>query len=1767
MQGSRIKQHITSATVGCALVVAALFPAVPAAAQGYCEEWTQVLLDTTYSCVSDPRRDRAFGVESFTWKGHDYVMLNIGNEFVIYNIDDPAYPSLVAESGFEFGTAGDSDYDMVGFDVCDDCRYGILSNKVAQMVIFDLGGGAAPAFAGFTKYEADLLTGMVFNHGTQEYAIGTRPASCNGDSARFAINSASSLQFLQCLEVDGNGIQVQAGQSLHVGGSTFIYVGVGRYGATRVFEVVGTGTSARLEYKSSPSGMRAYYAALSIDENNLMAASANVDGDLVSLWDLQNPAQPVMFWETTKKWAHYVSLRSAGPGVSPVLSVTAGAGINSPSIYLVKPSGPELVDDEFWSDTSEPHNEFQACVLDQGGALSPKGDAFYWSRFSLSQVFDLSNCLGPTPAIADVTVTPATVFPGQTVTVSDGTVGSYDRHALWVDEQPAGIDHGYPTLSETNPHSFNLTIPQDVAADVSYTASISVESNDLTPQVPSDTAAITIDRAPLASFTVAPEAVIVGESVTLSASVTGGTPAAGPTDTATYEWEIWEPGQLTPTTDIGQTVTGLVLGTSGEWLIKLKVNYKHGSSASDPDSDGLYEAVWEDSIVVTSVAAAFSITPPDPLNTEQIVLNGLASKPTGGNLGFSWRVYGPTDRSGDGISPNEYTGCLATYNCVIPSDSLDWGAYDIDLTVTNLDDSETSVAHKTLTVGNGAIQPTFTWTPAAPDIGQNVLFTIGGVQVEVDKATWNMGGAGCDGASSTYECTPGPFAGCNAAAFKYASSGNKVVGLTIEVNGVSYADDRPAAERTVTVNASGSCGGGSTPTCTYTLGAASPTFGPAGGNGSFNVFTSSTCQWTATASATWIKITSGASGSGNGKVYFTVDENTGPQRNGYISAGGKVYTIIQKAPYVPANFEMSKPYPDIGEVVSFSVDPALEVDSWNFGEADCKGKSPAINCSFLPPGACNTMEWAFPTSGEKNVTAVFADDRQVTKHPTVQATGECCLAGGVPSASFTVSSDEIFAGETVYFSDTSGKGLATKALGFSVAPADPEIGEKVTFTLSGVTGSISKATWNFGDTGCANAGATQVCVPDGLFNNCTGMSFTYADGGAKQVSVELELDGGATQNAGPVTVNVLNTGSCTGGGDPGGCSYSVSPPSNQLGAEGGTGQFAVNTSATCDWTAISSASWVTVTGSASGTGAGAVSYTVAPYEGTTLRTASVSVEGKKHTVRQEPPTPDVDTDPTAWEWAVLLVSEGGDYEVVGTSTEQFFSYTFKDPGTYVVRLIATNCVGSSEDAKTITVTSSPVEDFVVGAAVSLAGANQTQWETDFRFFNPCGEPLDVRIEYEPENTNNTGAQLVFREFQLVADETRLFSDIVEAIPGLAGEELSGSVRIESSSPSGCKVMSVSRTFNDTPNGSLGLFVPALPVKRNNTDFLNLTGLIHNSEYRTNLRLLNYSDEDVWIPLKIYDHNGNQMGEGRSALVRGHSTKQLNDIAAWLGMTDDISPFSVRADVTGVDVQAFATVVDNLTGDSVLYLSSYTGDNRIWLVGAANLAGVNDSHWRTDLWLYNPTDDWFSGQVEFVVGDNPSDVYGFEWPTLGSHRVKEYLDIVGEELGLEETRGYVVLTGTDGGPAPQVAARTYNLDLAGGTYGLNLRAFGEDDLLHPGDVGWVVGISNSADQNVGFRTNLGLLNTDRDHWTAVRMTLFDVNGGQVGEPQELLIAPGVLRQFDIAKKFGVGDVTGVASLKIEVTQGGGVAAYATEIDNRTQDSIYVPAQRKFMGGSR
>jgi hypothetical protein len=84
--------------------------------------------------------------------------------------------------------------------------------------------------------------------------------------------------------------------------------------------------------------------------------------------------------------------------------------------------------------------------------------------------------------------------------------------------------------------------------------------------------------------------------------------------------------------------------------------------------------------------------------------------------------------------------------------------------------------------------------------------------------------------------------------------------------------------------------------CTFSLSASSQSFNTTGGTGNVTVTTSSGCAWSATSSASWVIVVSGASGTGTGVVAFQVAPNTtGQARMASLSIGGQTLTINQTA--------------------------------------------------------------------------------------------------------------------------------------------------------------------------------------------------------------------------------------------------------------------------------------------------------------------------------------------------------------------------------------------------------------------------------------------------------------------------------------------------------------------------------------------------------------------------------------------------------------------------------------------------------------------------------------------------------------------------------------------------------------------------------------------------------------------------------------------------------------------------------------------------------
>lgn len=135
--------------------------------------------------------------------------------------------------------------------------------------------------------------------------------------------------------------------------------------------------------------------------------------------------------------------------------------------------------------------------------------------------------------------------------------------------------------------------------------------------------------------------------------------------------------------------------------------------------------------------------------------------------------------------------------------------------------------------------------------------------------------------------------------------------------------------------------------------------------------------------------------------------------------------------------------------------------------------------------------------------------------------------------------------------------------------------------------------------------------------NVAWVNVTSSSGGTVNFSV---ASNSGAQRAGAISVNFNNGQFFTFANfnitqlTPG-CAYSLSPTTANVGSSGGNGSISLTTTAGCNWTAVSSAPWLTITGGSSGSGSGTISYSVQANTGP-ARSATITAGGQTFTIDQ-----------------------------------------------------------------------------------------------------------------------------------------------------------------------------------------------------------------------------------------------------------------------------------------------------------------------------------------------------------------------------------------------------------------------------------------------------------------------------------------------------------------------------------------------------------------------
>jgi hypothetical protein len=440
------------------------------------------------------------------------------------------------------------------------------------------------------------------------------------------------------------------------------------------------------------------------------------------------------------------------------------------------------------------------------------------------------------------------------------------------------------------------------------------------------------------------------------------------------------------------------------------------------------------------------------------------------------------------------------------------------------------------------------------------------------------------------------------------------------------------------------------------------------------------------------------------------------------------------------------------------------------------------------------------------------------------------------------------------------------------------------------------------------------------------------------------------------------------------------------------------------------------------------------------------------------------------------------------------------------------------------------------AVARVSGEAGTVWRSDAVVLNPGPEAVTFRMSFLERGRSTPEPE--WFEATLPVGASMEFSDIVHTVFGRIGT--AGTVVIDPDAV----VVASARTWTTSGAGGYGQFVAGVPVADRHGVYQSLLPqLTDDQRYRTNFGLVNlgYDQLHAWVAPVVFD------GEDPKPRMERIPAWGCADFSGRLAEPGDpVSDALILVEIEFLPGPhfAWASVVDNATGDAIFIPPVAPAGETLVIPAAAHAPGVGGAQWRTDL---------------EVVGDPFLPVeYRLEWwPAAGggavssvelslspgeAHRHEDVVATVLERHGA----GAIAVVFTQG--EALVSSRTF-VQAPGGTYGQYVPRMPEAEALAPGVNGWLTPLRGGAE----FRSNIGLVNPDDDQ-VSVTVSILDTAGAVVAEftrevpGRRLLQVNGALEGLTVAEP---------AAARVHVVEGR-VFAWASVVDNASGDPIFIPA---------
>jgi len=395
------------------------------------------------------------------------------------------------------------------------------------------------------------------------------------------------------------------------------------------------------------------------------------------------------------------------------------------------------------------------------------------------------------------------------------------------------------------------------------------------------------------------------------------------------------------------------------------------------------------------------------------------------------------------------------------------------------------------------------------------------------------------------------------------------------------------------------------------------------------------------------------------------------------------------------------------------------------------------------------------------------------------------------------------------------------------------------------------------------------------------------------------------------------------------------------------------------------------------------------------------------------------------------------------------------------------------------------------------------------------------------------------------NESIAFSDVLTEALGATGPT-GGAIVVEVQDGKPLPIVT-SRTYNEPGPfaGTFGQYIPAVSLTSSMGSEVFIDGLGGDSRFRSNVGVVNLSNQEITATITVLDTNGVQQGQPYIISVPARSSRQENGINSKVG-AGNLGVFTVRITATG-DFFAYASKLDNVTSDPIFVPNTLLALSRQWVDGVGAVQGEGGAFFRSNLSISNRGSSAAVVTLQYTPRGATTASHS-ETINVPAKSTAFYNDAIPQIFGIE---GAGALTVTSDSSNPVVVwARTYNDRGTSGTLGQFIPAFGPADL-----VGTKGALLQGLSENAGYRTNLGFVNTSAAA-VGVTMSVWSKQGIKLNEKVYVIAGGQSVFVSRIIRDIAPGAEIADGYLKIVPSDPDALYVWASYVDNVSTDQTFV-----------